>query len=113
MGFSMLWVSVGFVMGKHSAEINLTDGTRTYLNTVLAGSLSKLNFQPASSQSYSLKYDLRNDVLLVMHNAFCVSSKKRGTVKGNRVVCHLPSVKIRSTPPSFSPHLFVSLAVYI
>lgn len=76
MGFSMLWVSAGFVMGKHSAEINLTDDTRTYLNTVLTGSLSKLNFQPTSSQSYSLKYDLHNDVLLVMHNAFCVSSKR-------------------------------------
>lgn len=112
MGFSMSWVSVGFVMGKHSAEINLTDDTRTYLNTVLAGSLSKPNFQPTSSQSYSLKYDLHNDVLLVMHNAFCVSSK-RGMVKGNGVVYHLPSVDIRSALSSFSLHLFLFLLLCI
>lgn len=111
MGFSMLWVSAGFVMGKHSAEINLTDDTGTYLNTVLAGSLSKLNFQPTSLQSYSLKYDLHNDVLLVMHNAFCVFEK--GMVKGNCVVYHLPSMDIRSTLSSFLLHLFLFLLLCI
>ncbi len=30
MNFSMLWVSVGILMGKHNVEINLTDDTTTY-----------------------------------------------------------------------------------
>lgn len=62
MDFSMLWVSVGIVVGKHNVEIHLTDDTRTYFNTLLQGSLSQLNFQPTSSQSHSLKYDLHNGV---------------------------------------------------
>lgn len=30
MDFSMLWVSMGNVMGKHNADMNLTDDTTTY-----------------------------------------------------------------------------------
>lgn len=30
MDFSMLWVSVGIMMGKHIVEMNLTDDTTIY-----------------------------------------------------------------------------------
>lgn len=68
------------VCGVWNGE-TLSGDTGTYLNTVLSGSLSKLNFRPSDSQSYSLKYDRHNDALLAMHNAFCVSWK-RSTAKG-------------------------------